>query len=117
MAALQAVLAALVEGLDGPAELVNDLAFLQLDPRDDEFRAHAVTRARCTEAGIASLLRAAVEAAELREDVDVDRLAGAVHTAYNGALVLWPLTGEGSLPDALRAAVDAVLSPHRSTEE
>jgi hypothetical protein len=46
--------------------------------------------------------------------VNVPRLARAVQVAYNGALILWSLTGDTPLKQALRADVDEVLDPHRS---
>jgi hypothetical protein len=37
-------------------------------------------------------------------------LARALYVAYNGSLVLWALSGEGRLEDALRADLEAVRS-------
>ncbi|GAA2820002.1 hypothetical protein GCM10020220_005340 [Nonomuraea rubra] len=39
-------------------------------------------------------------------------LAGAVQVAYNGALILWALTGDGPLPDAMREALGQTLRPY-----
>jgi AcrR family transcriptional regulator len=66
------------------------LAFLELDVADPEFRAAA--------AGHVTAVLARLESFGLSA-----REARALYVAYNGALVLWALTGEGSLEDALRA--------------
>jgi AcrR family transcriptional regulator len=66
------------------------LAFLELDVADPEFRAAAADH-------VAAVL------ARLESFGLSPREARALYVAYNGALVLWALTGEGSLEDALRA--------------
>ncbi|NHC13642.1 TetR/AcrR family transcriptional regulator [Motilibacter deserti] len=111
--ALHEGLAALTEGLDSPAQLANSLGFLQLDVADEEFRRHAAANARRVESELEALLGEAVDARELDDGAEPQRLAHSVYVAYNGALVLWPLLGQAPLRDELRAAVDAVLLPHR----
>jgi len=66
------------------------LAFLELDVADPEFRAAA--------AGHVAAVLARLEAFGLSAGE-----ARALYVAYNGALVLWALSGEGSLEDSLRA--------------
>ena len=66
------------------------LAFLALDVADPEFREAA--------AGHVAAVLARLESFGLPA-----REARALYVAYNGALVLWALSGEGSLEDALRA--------------
>jgi AcrR family transcriptional regulator len=66
------------------------LAFLELDVADPEFRAAAADHVAAV---LARLEFFGLSAREAR----------ALYVAYNGALVLWALTGEGSLEDALRA--------------
>jgi AcrR family transcriptional regulator len=66
------------------------LALLELDVSDPEFRAAA---ADYVEAVLARLRGFGLTAPEAR----------ALYVAYNGALVLWALTGDGPLEDALRA--------------
>jgi AcrR family transcriptional regulator len=68
----------------------NHLAFLELDVADPEFRAAAADHAAAVLARLESFGLSA-------------RAARALYVSYNGALVLWALTGEGSLEDALRA--------------
>jgi AcrR family transcriptional regulator len=66
------------------------LAFLELDVADPEFREAA--------AGHVAAVLARLESFGLSA-----REARALYVAYNGALVLWALAGEGPLEDALRA--------------
>jgi AcrR family transcriptional regulator len=66
------------------------LAFLELDVADPEFRAAAADHVAAVLARLESFGLSAHE-------------ARALYVAYNGALVLWALTGEGSLEDSLRA--------------
>ncbi|UBU08857.1 TetR/AcrR family transcriptional regulator [Nonomuraea gerenzanensis] len=112
LAALRAALVHLAEGVSTPEELAGSLGFLQLDLTDPEFRAHAAEHARRTREEITALLAEAVAAGELHADTQVQPLAGAVQVAYNGALILWALTGEGPLPDAMRAALAQTLRPY-----
>jgi AcrR family transcriptional regulator len=74
------------------------LAFLELDVADPEFRAAA--------AGHVAAVLARLESFGLPADA-----ARALYVAYNGALVLWALTGEGTLEDSLRADLSHVPEP------
>ncbi|GAA4963609.1 AcrR family transcriptional regulator [Nonomuraea thailandensis] len=112
LAALRAALVHLAEGVSTPEELSGSLGFLQLDLTDPDFRAHAAEHARRTRDEIAALLAAAVAAGELVEEAEAGPLARAVQTAYNGALILWALTGDGTLPDAMRDALGQALRPY-----
>ncbi|WP_177891078.1 TetR/AcrR family transcriptional regulator [Vallicoccus soli] len=112
--ALHGALGALVADLDGRDELANDLGFLLLDLRDEDFRRHATANALRTEAEIAGLLAEAVQEGDLSPGTDTGALARSLYVAYNGALVLWPLVGRAPLPEELHAALDAVLLPHRT---
>jgi AcrR family transcriptional regulator len=89
--------AAAVEYLVSLARHVGDrrafahhLAFLELDVADPEFRAAAADHVAAVLARLESFGLSA-------------RGARALYVAYNGALVLWALTGEGSLEASLRA--------------
>ncbi|GAA2822016.1 TetR/AcrR family transcriptional regulator [Nonomuraea rubra] len=110
LAALRAALVHLAEGVSTPEELSGSLGFLQLDLTDPDFRAHAAEHARRTRDEIAALLADAVAAGEL--EAGAATLAGAVQVAYNGALILWALTGDGPLPDAMREALGQTLRPY-----
>jgi AcrR family transcriptional regulator len=95
--------------------MANNLAFLQTDLSDPEFRRLALAHARATGAEIQALLDDAVAAGELALEPpsNTTRLARAVQVAYNGALLLWAIEASGSAAQALHAALDSVLSPYR----
>jgi AcrR family transcriptional regulator len=114
LAALYGALAELASSIRTPEELANGLAFLQLDLTDPEFRGHAADQARRVREEITGLLADAVAARQLAADTDPVRLARAVQVAYNGALILWAMTGEDDLAGALHADIDQLLQAHRS---
>jgi AcrR family transcriptional regulator len=114
-------LAAAVDGLVGLARGVGDrrafahsLALLELDVADAGFRAAAAGHFGAVHDQLAALLREALAAGELVPDADPDALARALHVAYNGALVLWAVTGDTPLEPSLRADLEAVLVRSRS---
>ncbi|MFC4120873.1 TetR/AcrR family transcriptional regulator [Nonomuraea zeae] len=110
--ALRAAVVDLAAGVSTPEELAGSLGFLQLDLTDAEFRRHAAEHALRTRDEIAALLAEAVAAGELAETAEVDRLAHAVQVTYNGALILWALTGSLPLAAAMRDALDQTLRPY-----
>lgn len=65
--------------------------------------------------GIASLLKRAVEQDELVE-CDVDGLARAVQTTYNGALIMWAINGDGELSEWVRRDVAFLLDPFNTAK-
>ena len=97
-----------------PEALCRNLAYLQTDLTDPDFRTHLLTNARATRREIESLLRAAVKAGELRGDVDVRRLARAIEAVVNGSLMTWACYREGSAARWIRHDLDAVLRAYRS---
>lgn len=101
-------------GTPTPQEAANGLAFLALDVVDAEFRGHARAWFAAAEREAHALLDAAVAARDLRPRTDTAALARAVLAAYNGALVAWALTQEGTAKAGVRDAVLAVVEPHRS---
>jgi AcrR family transcriptional regulator len=89
-------LVALAGGVGDRRAFAHQLALLELDVADPEFRAAGA-------AHVASVL------AQLTERLRDAALARALYVAYNGALVLWALSGDGPLEPALRADLEAVL--------
>ncbi|MGI5169609.1 TetR/AcrR family transcriptional regulator [Spirillospora sp. CA-253888] len=114
---LRSALTRLASDVRTPEEMANNLGFLQLDLTDPDFRHHARESARRMHREIAALLAEALSAGELAPDVDAEALARAVQVAYNGALLLWSLTGESGLEESLLADVDGVLRPHLALAE
>lgn len=101
------------EGVATPQALANSLAILQLDLTDPDFNRHARAFQDAARAEVRALLDAAVAAGELRA-CDIARLARAVYTAYNGALVTWAIDQHGPLADWLRDDIEQALAPFRT---
>ncbi|WP_219517208.1 TetR family transcriptional regulator [Nonomuraea ceibae] len=112
LAALHAALEALASGVATPHELARSIGFLQLDLTDPGFREHAAEHARRMRQEIAALLADAVAAGELAAGTDVAALSRAVQVTYNGTLIVWALSGDGTLAAALRDDLAATLRPY-----
>ena len=111
-----AVLRAYAECLAGlaasPAALARNLAYLQIDLTDADFRRHLLAQARSTRVALREVIDDAVAAGELSSDVDSDALARAVETSLSGSLITWAIYRDGDAAPWLRADVDAVLAPY-----
>jgi AcrR family transcriptional regulator len=112
LAGLRAGLARLAAPAATPETLANNLAFLQLDLADEEFRAAAVGHFAALEERIAALLEVAIARGELAAGADPARLAESLVTTYNGALITWAVRRDGALADWLARQVDALLVPY-----
>lgn len=112
LATLRAALIGLVAGIDSRTNLANQIAFLALDLADPELHDLAARHSRALQARVRELLEQAMAAGSLVA-VDGARLADAVVTTYNGALVTWALNGTGDLGSWLSNRLDFVLSPYR----
>jgi AcrR family transcriptional regulator len=95
-----------------PDALARNLAYLQIDLTDPDFRKPMLTNARATRKELESLIREAVEARELRKGTDARSLALSVETVVSGALLVWAVHREGSPAAWMRARVDAILEPY-----
>jgi AcrR family transcriptional regulator len=97
-----------------PDALSRNLAYLQIDLTDPEFRAHLHANARGTRLQIESLLHAAVTEGVLRREVDAPRLARTIEAVISGSLMTWACYREGPAAAWIRRDLDAVLQPHLS---
>ena len=112
LAAVRAYAACMAELAPSPAALARNLAYLQIDLSDPDFRAHLARQARATQRGLRALLEEAVAAGELAPGTDVGALARTLEVVLNGSLLTWAFYQEGSAERWLRDNVDAVLAPH-----
>jgi len=112
LGALLLAIETLVTPVSSPEEMAHSIAFLHLDLTDEDLKVHAVAQSRDMRRRIEGLLERAVEAGELVA-TDTTRLATAVYTTYNGALITWAIDGTGSLARWARQRVEAVLAPYR----
>lgn len=112
IATVRAYAACVAHLAQSPAALARNLAYLQIDLADADFRAHLTAQARATRAALADLLRDAAAAGELAPGTDVATLARSVEITMNGALLTWAFEQHEPAAAFVRAAVDAVLAPH-----
>jgi AcrR family transcriptional regulator len=112
LAAVRAYADCMAELAASPAALARNLAYLQIDLADPDFRALLAVHARATRTGLEELLAAAVNADELRRGTHVRALARTVEAVLSGSLLTWAFTHEGLAAHWLRADLDAVLAPH-----
>ena len=99
-----------------PAEVANNLAFLQIDLTDPDFHRHALAGSSGTRAGIRALVRDAISAGELRR-CDPGRLASALQATLNGSLLSWAIHRTGKPAVWIRRDLQAVLAPYRQAEK
>ncbi len=95
-----------------PAALARNLAYLQIDLTDPDFRGHLVKQARATRAALRRLVQAAVQACELTRNVQPAQLARTIEATLNGSLLTWAFYQQGSAAQWIRADLSAVLAPY-----
>ena len=105
--------AACMAGLaSSPDALARNLAYLQIDLTDPEFRANLLANARETRRQLESMVRDAVAAGELLDSTPVRQLARTVETVVSGALMTWACYQDGTAERWLSREVEAVLGPY-----
>jgi AcrR family transcriptional regulator len=112
LAVVRAYAECMTELAKSPDALARNLAYLQIDLTDPDFRKPMVTNARATRKELESLIREAVDARELRKGTDARSLALSIETVVSGALLTWAVYREGAPAAWMRARVDAILAPY-----
>jgi AcrR family transcriptional regulator len=110
--ALIAALKAMTTGVASRAAMANNLAFLQLDLSDPDFHALAQAHARAFRGAIRGILEEARQAGEVSGQTDIERLAEAVETVYNGALITWAIHRKGRVENHLEKQLETLLAPY-----
>jgi AcrR family transcriptional regulator len=100
-----------------PAALARNLAYLQIDLADEDFRHHLAAQARATRRGFERLLVEAQAAGDLRPDADAQALARTVETTLSGSLMTWAFYQEGAASSWMVRELDAVLAPWLAVHE
>jgi AcrR family transcriptional regulator len=95
-----------------PSALARNLAYLQIDLSDPDFRKHLEVQARATREGMEELLAAAVAAGELVRSTDVHALARTVDVTLSGSLMTYATYQDGTAVKWLRDNCDLVLAPY-----
>ena len=95
-----------------PSALARNLAYLQIDLADPDFRKHLEIQARATRDGIEALLTAAIAAGELARSTDARALARTVDVMLSGSLMTYATYQDGTAVKWLRDNCDMVLAPY-----
>jgi AcrR family transcriptional regulator len=111
VAAIRAYAACMADLAESPAALARNLAYLQIDLTDSDFRKHLVKMARSTRTGLEKLVMEAIAAGELHATTDARRLARMIETTVSGSLITWATYRQGPPDKWLLQDVDAVLEP------
>jgi AcrR family transcriptional regulator len=95
-----------------PAALARNLAYLQIDLTDPDFRKHLAKQARATRAGLQRLIEAAVVAGELAKNVNPSALARTIEATLNGSMLTWAFYQEGKAAQWIRTDLECVMAPY-----
>lgn len=112
LAALRAYAACMADLAATPEALSRNLAYLQIDLTDPEFRERLLANARATRLEIESLLRLAIAEGALRRSADPAGLARTIEAVISGSLMSWACYREGPAAAWIGRNLDAVLRPH-----
>ncbi len=112
LAALREYAGCMADLAPSPAALARNLAYLQIDVADPDFRKHLLAQYQATRAGLEELVEAAIAARELDATARSKPLARALEAALSGALLTWAIYREQSAEAWLRSIVDALLEPY-----
>lgn len=105
-------LAATLASLSTPKNVATSLEYLALDIAEDDFHAHALAFFQALRGEVRATLREAAARGELLP-CDADELARAVEVAFNGSVITWAIHRHGTLYEATRRDIGAVLAPYR----
>jgi hypothetical protein len=111
LAALRAYADCMAGMAASPVALARNLAYLQIDMTDPDFRRHLVKQARTTRAGLRRLVEAGLKAGELMPGLKTAQLARTIETVLSGSLITWGFYREGTAARWMRADLEAVMSP------
>jgi AcrR family transcriptional regulator len=113
LAALRAYADCMAGLAASPAAFARNLAYLQIDLTDPDFRECLVKQARATRAGLRRLVESAVGAGELARNVKPARLARTIEATLSGSLFTWAFYQKGKAARRwIRSDLEAVLGPY-----
>ncbi|HUF28762.1 MAG TPA: TetR family transcriptional regulator [Gemmatimonadaceae bacterium] len=112
LAALRSYAQCLAQLASTPATLARNLAWLQIDLTDPEFRVHLLAQARTTRAALESLIADAVAEGEIVGGTDPRALARAVEAIIGGSMMQWAMYQKGTAARWIRADLETLLAPY-----
>ncbi len=112
LAALRAYADCMAGMAASPAALARNLAYLQIDLSDEDFRTRLLHQAGAARAGIRRLVKAALAAGELAPNAQPAKLARTIEALLSGSMLCWAFYRKGSAAQWMRADLDAILEPY-----
>lgn len=95
-----------------PAAFLRNLAYLQLDLADEDFRRRLAVSARDTREELRKLIDEAIAAGELVPATNARQLARTVEAVVGGSMMSWATHQEGAAAKWMRDDLNAVLKPY-----
>jgi AcrR family transcriptional regulator len=95
-----------------PSAFARNLAYLEIDLTDPEFRRHLVVQARATRRGLQKLIKEAVAEGELISTTNAAALARTVEAIVSGSMMAWAFYREGSAKRWVRQDLATILAPY-----
>jgi AcrR family transcriptional regulator len=95
-----------------PAALIRNLAYLQIDLTDEDFRRNMASSARATRDELQKLIRESIDAKELTTRVNARQLARTIEAVIGGSMLAWAYYQEGNATKWIREDLNAVLRPY-----
>jgi AcrR family transcriptional regulator len=96
---------------ESPDALAHNLAWLQQDLTDPDFRQFMLKHARASRRELQQLVSEAIAAGELVPSVDAAALARAIEVTVGGSLMSWAVHQEGTATRWIRHDLDTLLRP------
>jgi AcrR family transcriptional regulator len=112
LAVLRAYAECMADMASTPAALIRNLAYLQIDLTDDEFRTHLAASARATRQQLQQLIKEAIDAGELAPATNARQLARTIEAVVGGSMLSWATHQQGPAAKWMRDDVNAVLRPY-----
>jgi len=112
LAALRAYVECMASLAASPDALARNLAYLQIDLTDPEFRRHLFVQAQATRAGLHALLESGLARGELVAGTNPGRLARTIEALVGGSMLTWALYREGTAVRWMLDDLEAVLAPY-----
>lgn len=112
LAVLRAYAECMADMASTPEALLRNLAYLQIDLSDPDFRRHLAVSARATREELQRLIAEAIDANELVPVTNARQLARTIDAVVGGSMMSWAMHQEGPAAKWMRDDLNAVLKPY-----
>jgi AcrR family transcriptional regulator len=97
---------------ESPAAFARNLAYLQIDLTDPDFRKLLAVQGRASRQAMEELIAEAISAGELKPETDPATLARLIEAMLHGSMMSWGFYREGTARKWMKRDVDALLLPY-----